>query len=177
VDSFHQLDRAKGNLARNTLLARKCSRLNHEELVEICGITRPILSGIENESINPTLDSILKVSKSLEIEVDLLFIDEERFQGLQGLLKNEFDKAKFEHFEILITEKVWKRLLKLSELKIRRNYGRITDCIWEIVNYNFPDIAINKKKKMIYLAALGFLFQEDGFKQGMEFGLWLALKL
>ena len=164
-------------LARNILIARKCSGLNHKELVEISGITRPILSGIENESINPTLHTVLKVSKSLQIEIDLLLIDEDRFKKWQNLLKTEYDKAKFDQFELIITENLWKRLLEISEMKHRKSFRKIANYIREIVNFNFPDHDYILKKRMIFLAFLGFLFQEDGFMSGIEFGIWLALKL
>jgi transcriptional regulator with XRE-family HTH domain len=149
--------------------------MNHLELVEISGITRPILSGIENATINPTLETILKVSESLEIEIDLLFINKNRFNSIQKMLKNEYEKAKFDHYELIISEQLWKKLLKLSELKNRRNYRRVIECINEIVNFNYPDHNTIIKKKMIYLATLGYLFQDDGFLSGMQFGIWFAI--
>ena len=88
MNSFNYMAHEKNILARNTLIARRCAGMNHHELVEISGITRPILSGIENATINPTLETILKVSESLEIEIDLLFINKNRFNRFQKILKN-----------------------------------------------------------------------------------------
>lgn len=175
MDLTNYITQEKNILARNTLIARRCSGLNHIELVKISGITRPILSGIENATINPTLETLLKVSESLGIEIDLLFISKNRFNNMQKMLKTEYEKAKFDYFELIIPDNLWKKLLKLSELKSRKNYRRVIEYISEIVNFNFPDHDAAIRKKMIYLAAVGYLFQDDGFMNGMEFGIWFAI--
>ena len=171
------IDKFKTNLSLNTFIARKCMGYNHNELVKKSGLTRPVLSGIENAAINPTLETLIKLSVSLNIGLERLFLNQQGFEKIRNLLKLEFEKSKLHNYGIIIPDKHWRNLLKLSTKKQRSNYRHVIESIDEIVEYNYPGIDITLKKKMIYIATLGFIYQEDGFQFGIEFGIWLATHL
>jgi len=167
----------KEDLARNFFVARKCRALNHGKLMELSGFTRPVFSGIENSAVNPTFETLGKLANILGIDLDLLLISKSRFEKLQNLLRSEFERNKMIQFEMVFSESLWRRLMSLSENKIKNNYRKIIDCNHEVVNFNFPDLSYNSKNVMVYCATLGFIFQENGFKEGIEFGIWIAAKL
>ena len=168
------IEEIKNNLALNAYIARKCLGYNHNELASISGLTRPVLSGIENAAVNPTLETLIKLSVSLDLDLDLLFLSRQRFDKYMELMKFEFDTAKLNVYEIVISEENWKKLLKLSVNKEKSTYRHVIKCISETVKFNFPEIDQNLKNRMVYTGTLGFIYQQDGFKLGVEFGIWLA---
>jgi transcriptional regulator with XRE-family HTH domain len=166
----------KEDLARNIYISRKALQLNHEKLVELTGITRPILSGIENKSANPTLDSLLKLQNSLKISFDMMFISEAKFKELKELLKLQFETKSLE-YEVLISEESWKTLIKYSGSSEKQNLNKVAKICGEIVRINFGHINVDLLPNMMLGASLGVIFQQDGFKSGLEFGAWLGNQL
>lgn len=167
---------AKGEISRNVFIARKALGYNHNDLVRLAGLTRPILSQVENATANPTLETLAKICYALNISLDMLFVTESSFLNLQRALKPEFDRRKAEHFDFTISSKLWKLLLVHSGDDSRKNCSKIAKACAEII-YN-SSTNINKSQNNIVLgAALGVIFQQDGFVFGLEFGAWFGNKL
>ncbi|MBD8007695.1 helix-turn-helix transcriptional regulator [Bacillus norwichensis] len=55
---------------------RKKLGLTQEQLATECGVARQTINCIENDKYDPTLDLAFKLSKTLKVKVDELFIYE-----------------------------------------------------------------------------------------------------
>ena len=164
------------DLGRNLLICRKALGLSHLELVSHTGLTRPIVSTIENGTANPTLETILKISTFVNINIDMLLMSEFRFNQLKKLLKSTFEREKYDMHDIHIAENEWKLLLNLSGNASNKNCGKIAKICQKIISSNYTELSSFKKREMVLLATLGIAFQKDGFKNGLEFGVWLGAK-
>jgi transcriptional regulator with XRE-family HTH domain len=176
MTSTNNADLIKEDIGRNIYIVRKALGFNHHKLVEISGLTRPIISSIENASANPTFDSLLRLCNSLEISIDLLFMSKSKFEESISLLKGVFEKERGGKYEFIIPEKIWKSLLIISNDVSKKNYGKIAVFCSELITKNFNEIHLPVKNNMILSSSLGVIFQEDGFRFGLEFGAWLGSK-
>ena len=165
----------KVDIGRNLLIIRKAQKISHSELVGITGLTRPILSTIENASANPTLETLLKLSSALNISNDMLFMSKDKFEQLKFLLKDLFGREKTNQFEYYIPPRSWKMLMQYSGDETKKNCSRVAKICAEIVHQN--NGKSGTQNNMILGATLGVIFQDDGFKYGLEFGAWLGNKL
>ena len=175
--SFSEIKNIKTALSENLFIARKCADLNHERLVDVSGVTRPVISGIENGYANPTLDTLCKLAECLGINIDLLLLSKMKFELLLNLFRNEFNRSKLSGYEILIPEEIWKNLMVYSAKKEKKDYARIAKNCRSLIMLNFPDMSSDSLNRAVYLSVQGYLFQNDGFVNGIEFGIWLSMKL
>ncbi|WP_312093806.1 helix-turn-helix transcriptional regulator [Aminipila sp.] len=53
---------------------RKQLKLTQEELAQELGVTRQTINAIENNKYNPTLELALKMSRFLDVPIEVLFI-------------------------------------------------------------------------------------------------------
>lgn len=164
----------KGELGRNLFIARKAFGLSHIELVKSTGLTRPVISTIENGTSNATLGSILKLSTFLCISNDMLTLTEKKFKTLQRLLRQSFTNYMLSETELYVPKKEWNNLLKYSEVESRRDIGKIAHICKNIITINYPNEEKSAYQNMILGAALGVIYQSDGFNTGLNFGTWLG---
>ena len=164
-------------IAKNFVIARKCSGLSHLDLVNLSGITRPVISGIENARINTTLDTINKLTRVLGINFEMLILGKKGFDKLYKLLKSQFELEFKGEREIYYPDEIWKSLVRLSGNIDKKNYKKIAALCRKLINLNFPSFSLETKNRMLYSGVQGIIFQEEGFKQGFEFGLWLYIRL
>jgi transcriptional regulator with XRE-family HTH domain len=166
----------KFDIGRNLQIVRKSLRLSHNELVALTGLTRPILSTIENASANPTLETLVKISSALNISNDMLIMSKIKFEILQKNLKSVFEKERNELFDFHILPKSWNNLMQFSGNDSKANCSKVAKICFEIINQNSTNFS-ESQNNMVLGATLGIIFQEDGFKHGLEFGAWLGDKL
>jgi transcriptional regulator with XRE-family HTH domain len=167
------MDEMINELARNVIVSRKSLGLNHIELAEKCGLTRPIISSIENATGNPTINTIAKLSNVLNVSTELLFISKLKYINLQNLLRSSYLKDDSNHFDFIITEKDWKFLIENSGNEEKTNSGKVAKTVSSIIRANLGEM----NNTICLLATLGIIFQQDGFKYGLNFGAWLGAKL
>ena len=165
------------DFGRNLFIVRKALKINHEDLVELTGITRPILSGIENSSANPRMSTIIILEQSLNLSRDLMFLSKTKFVQLQKMFKPFYDKNKNDDFDLHIDEKSWKKLLRYSGCEEKRNINIVSKLIGEIIRTNFQHHEEKYLPNMMLGSSLGVIFLEDGFRTGLEFGAWLGYNL
>ncbi len=171
-----ELNVNKENISRNIFLIRKALGLSHNKLCELTGLTRPILSSIENLSGNPTIETLSKISVALNISTDMLHMSRAKFLKLKSLLKSSYEIEKQHEIGFLVPEKYWKLLIKYSGSENRSNKNKVAKISYEILNLNY-DILSDEFNNMVLGASLGIIFQKDGFKEGLEFGAWLGKNL
>jgi transcriptional regulator with XRE-family HTH domain len=61
---------------------RQQRRLTLQELSELTGLSKPLLSQIENEQVVPPLATLLKISRGLKVDIHFFFEDEGNRQKL-----------------------------------------------------------------------------------------------
>lgn len=66
-------DEVRKILANNVRLLRTKKRLSQEAVAELANIGQNQVSGIENENANPKLDTLIKLSKALNVKISELF--------------------------------------------------------------------------------------------------------
>lgn len=164
----------KNELGRNFYIMRKALGYSHFDIVNRTGLTRPILSSIENASGNPTFDTLLKLSNSLEISIKVLLFTKSEFESLKVLLKDSFTKENNNVNRFIIDEKIWRELLQLSGTKKKSEQGRIAVICKNLIDQNLPELDSEIRNKVILFSILGVIFQKDGFQFGLEFGVWLG---
>ena len=166
----------KTAIGLNLFIARKTLGMNHIDLVNLTGVTRPIISSIENGSSNPTLDSILKLSKALQISDEMLTMTDIKFNSLHGLLKQTFANYILYESPMHIPKSEWNFLNKYYDADLKKYAGKIAKVCREIIQLNHPDNKMELQNSMLG-ATLGVVYQKDGFKDGLLFGAWLGNKL
>jgi transcriptional regulator with XRE-family HTH domain len=166
----------KSDIGRNLLIVRKSLKLSQTELVTLAGLTRPILSTIENTSANPTLETLVKISSTLNLSIDLLMMSKIKFEKFQIILKSVFEKEKSELFDYHISPKSWNKLMQYSGDDSKDNCSKVARICSEIISENNTNSS-ESQNNMVLGATLGIIFQKDGFKHGLEFGAWLGDKL
>jgi transcriptional regulator with XRE-family HTH domain len=166
----------KDNLALIIFVARKSANINHIDLVEKTGITRPILSAIENGSGNPTLDSILKLKSFLKVNDEFLTMSKFRFHSLKTELKTNYSNYLLNNSKLHIAHEDWKHLLKLSDDYIKPSYSKIVKICRRIVETNLNSTDYILIQSATIGASLGVIFQTDGFEDNLNFGFWLGSK-
>lgn len=171
------MESLKKEIGRNLFIARKILRLNHIDLVKLTGVTRPIISSIENGTSNPTMDSILKLSAALNISDEMLTMTKIKFNTLYGLLKHTFSNYIIQEGPIYIPDSKWNYLNKYYDNDIKKYSGQIAKVCGEILQINYPKVEASDLQNSTLGAVLGVIFQKDGFKDGLLFGAWLGDKL
>ena len=53
---------------------RKAQKMSQEELADKCGVHRTYIGAIERGEKSPTLNTVYKIAKGLNININLLFI-------------------------------------------------------------------------------------------------------
>lgn len=170
-DDFNTI---KGEVGRNIFIARKALGLSHVELVQLTGLTRPVISAIEKGNSNPTIDSIIKLSTFLCISSEMLTLTEKKFKTLQKLLKQSFSNYLLNETELYIPKKDWNNLLKYSQVNSRRDIGKIAFICKNVITINYQTEEKYIYQNMILGAVLGVIYQSDGFNAGLNFGRWLG---
>ena len=61
---------------------RQQRRLTLQELSDLTGLSKPLLSQIENEQVVPPLATLLKIAKGLKVDIHFFFEDESNRQKL-----------------------------------------------------------------------------------------------
>ena len=169
-----KLSSIKSDIGLNLFIARKALQLSHLDLVELTGLTRPIISTIENGTANPTLTSIIKLSSNLFISNDMLMMTGTKFEVLQKLLKQSFANYMLHESELYVPKKLWNNLIKYSAADSRNKIGKIAHNCRDILSINLPDQDKSSSQNMILGATLGVIYQSDGFNTGLNFGAWLG---
>ncbi|MCB0731327.1 MAG: helix-turn-helix transcriptional regulator [Ignavibacteriae bacterium] len=165
----------KKDIGRNLLIVRKAQNVSHLELVKQSGLTRPIISTIENGSANPTFESLIKLSSSLNVNLEMLLLSKTKFEILKKELFSCFEKDSNSTSNLIIPEKYWKNLLLMSGDETAKNAVKVSKIIFEILKLN--NIESRFIGNIILGATLGVIFQKDGFEKGLNFGIWLGEKI
>lgn len=176
-DNLSEYVQIKSDLGRNLFILRKALGYNHFDLVKLTGLTRPILSNIENSVGNPTFDSLLKISNSLKTDINFLLISQYKYESLQTILKDNFLQQHKDEDKFIISDKTWRKLLDLSGSEQKNEQGKIAMLCKEVIDQNINDWSNINRSNIILLASLGVIFQKDGFQFGLEFGAWLGKNL
>ncbi len=171
-----KLNSTKDNISRNIFLIRKALGINHEMLCKLTGLTRPILSSLENSTGNPTIETLIKISTALNISVEMLFMSKSKFIELKLLLRPVYEIQKQHEIELFIPDQYWKSLLKISGSDEKNIQAKIAKICNEILRLNY-DVKTDKFNNMLLGAVLGIVYQNDGFENGLLFGAWLGEKL
>lgn len=66
---------------------RKSKNLTQEELAQSMGIKRPNISRFEKGQCNPTLDLLVKMAESMDLELEITLVDKKEREGSDD--KNE----------------------------------------------------------------------------------------
>ncbi|MBK8944507.1 MAG: helix-turn-helix transcriptional regulator [Ignavibacteriae bacterium] len=168
------LAKIKEEIALIIFVARKSINLNHEDLLKLTKITRPILSTIESGTANPTLDSLLKLKSALQINDEFFLMNKQRFYSLKNLLKSNYSNFLVSSGKLLINEKDWKMLIKLSDDYTKPSYSKIAKICKEIVVMNINSQDEFMIQNATIGATLGVIYQIDGFEDNLNFGYWLG---
>ena len=166
----------KEDLARNIFIIRKALGYNHNELCELTGLTRPILSSIENQSGNPTIETLLKIANALKINPDMMFMSYEKLEKLKNLLRSTYETEMKNQLELYLSDKQWKILLTHSGVSEKKSISIISKVCYQIIKHNYLISNVNFNN-VVLGAGLGVVLQKDGFKEGLLFGAWLGAKL
>ena len=75
---------------------RMAKKMSQVELANILGVTKQSVSNWENDNIQPSIEMLIKLSKTLSVSSDyLLGIDERRFLDVTGLTESETQHIQF----------------------------------------------------------------------------------
>ncbi|MCB9210903.1 MAG: helix-turn-helix transcriptional regulator [Ignavibacteriales bacterium] len=173
-NNYAKFELIKNDIALSVYLARKSLGYNHFDLVKITGLTRPVISTIEKGSANPTIDSLLKLKAALKISDELLFFNEQKFIFYKSLLKPNYENYILNNSKLHIPQKYWKQLLKTSNEITKANYGKIVKICRNIVETNLTSTNEYLIQNATITAALGVIFQKDGFEDNLNFGFWFG---
>lgn len=55
---------------------REIKKISQGELADLCNVSRQTINAIENNKYDPSLQLAFDIAKTLEIRVDILFINE-----------------------------------------------------------------------------------------------------
>src|SRR5579872_7175280 len=75
--------------------ARLASNLKLQELADRCGLSKALLSRIENDKINPSISSLHEIAGALGINLSGLFGEGQQFQSKVVLRKGERQVIEF----------------------------------------------------------------------------------
>jgi transcriptional regulator with XRE-family HTH domain len=167
----------KTSIGLNLFIARKTLTMNHIDLVKLTGVTRPIISSIEKGSSNSTFDSILKLSKALQISDEMLTMTKIKFNVLNGLLKQAHTNYIMHEGQMHIPKTHWNFLNKYYDADVKKYAGKVAKVCREIIQLNHPNTNKMELQNIMLGAALGVVYQSDGFENGLLFGAWLGDKL
>ncbi len=164
----------KTDISLIIFLARKSLGYNHEDLYKLTGITRPILSTIENGTANPTLDSLLKLKFALRIYNEFVLMNKKMFTQFKTVMKTNFSNYLLSNGKLMISEKDWKLLTELSDDYKKPSYAKIVKICRRIVETNLNSADEKLIQNSAIGAALGVIYQPDGFEDNLNFGFWLG---
>lgn len=73
----HQTDVCELNIGKKVRKLRKEERLTLQELSDLSGLSKPLLSQIENAQVTPPIATLLKIAKGLKVGIHYFFEEEE----------------------------------------------------------------------------------------------------
>jgi transcriptional regulator with XRE-family HTH domain len=73
---------------------RKLERLTLQNLSELSGLSKPLLSQIENDQVIPPLATLLKIAKGLKVGIHFFFEEEEDRQKFVLLRNNDIKSSR-----------------------------------------------------------------------------------
>ncbi|MCW8848500.1 MAG: helix-turn-helix transcriptional regulator, partial [Melioribacteraceae bacterium] len=161
----------------NIFIARKTLGINHVDLVKMTSVTRPIISSIEKGSSNPTFDSILKLSKALQISDEMLTMTQIKYNILNGLLKQTYANYIIHKGQMHIPKTQWSFLNKYYDADVKKYSGKVAQVCRQVIQINHPNTNKMELQNIMLGAVLGVVYQNDGFENGLLFGAWLGNKL
>ena len=164
----------KQNIGLVVYLARKSLSYNHMDLVGITGLTRPIISTIEKSKANTTLESLIKLKSALALSDEIFLMNEEKFWKYKTLLKINFANYQSTNSKLHIPQEYWNQLLKLSDEETKSSYAKIVKLCRLIVETNSKSQSDIMIQNSTVGAALGVIYQQDGFEDNLNFGAWFG---
>jgi transcriptional regulator with XRE-family HTH domain len=82
------------NIGRKIRKLRKEERLTLQELSDLSGLSKPLLSQIENDQVIPPLATLLKIAKGLKVGIHFFFEEEEDRQKFVLLRKADLKSSR-----------------------------------------------------------------------------------
>ena len=67
-----EIENLKKNIASNIRQQRAKNKISQEKLSELTGISQQFICNIENEKVNPRVETLLKIANSLNITINEL---------------------------------------------------------------------------------------------------------
>ncbi|MBO8431539.1 helix-turn-helix transcriptional regulator [Spirochaetes bacterium] len=67
-----EIENLKKNIASNIRQQRAKNKISQEKLSELTGISQQFICNIENEKVNPSVETLLKIANSLNITINEL---------------------------------------------------------------------------------------------------------
>ena len=77
------------HIGKNIKHIREKHRLTLSFLAEKCGVTRPMLMQIESEKVNPTIATVWKIARGLDVDIDSLLTGQEHLQRTFDVSRGE----------------------------------------------------------------------------------------
>lgn len=89
-----QLDVRELNIGQKIRKLRKEERLTLQDLSELSGLSKPLLSQIENDQVIPPIATLLKIAKGLKVGIHFFFEEEEDMQKLVLLRSSDLKSSR-----------------------------------------------------------------------------------
>jgi transcriptional regulator with XRE-family HTH domain len=87
--SKHKTDVKELNLGQKIRRLRQEGRLTLQELSDLSGLSKPLLSQIENDQVIPPIATLLKIAKGLKVGIHYFFEEEEDRRKVVLMRNNE----------------------------------------------------------------------------------------
>ncbi|MGM0381049.1 MAG: helix-turn-helix domain-containing protein [bacterium] len=91
------MDEIKENITRNIQHFRKKMNISQEELSSLCGYSSTYIGKIERGQRSPSLDTLIRIARSLQIPITSFF---DSFYRRQDQLKENWDPKKFSPYDL-----------------------------------------------------------------------------
>lgn len=98
---------------------RKELKLTQVQIKELCGISNGNLSDFENGNKIPSANSLIALSKVLNVSIDWILTGENYCQNIQNVILSECENTLLHHFRDLDSNDQGE-ILDIMEMKIRR---------------------------------------------------------
>lgn len=73
-NNFMEINELKKNIAEHLRQYRAKNRISQERLSDLTGISQQFICNIENEKVNPSVETLLKIANALNITLnDLVY--------------------------------------------------------------------------------------------------------
>jgi transcriptional regulator with XRE-family HTH domain len=82
------------NLGQKIRRRRQEQRLTLQELSELSGLSKPLLSQIENDQVTPPIATLLKIAKGLKVGINYFFEEEEDRQKYVLVRRDEIKASR-----------------------------------------------------------------------------------